>query len=315
MKIFFLLFASIIILSCTKEENTEDDKSAVEGTILKSYTQGSDVSPPEHFFENNGTRYEKIVRGNSAIYSEFVYDANNRMLRIIYENSTTFFYYNTENQIVKMEKDNRMHSTSGELNTWLFTYNGNLVIQELVSNENPNYNHRRIRYTFNNDRLLISRQEYRDSPTNNLVFTSLYMTFKYDNNNMTSLKQTQGATHDLPDSPTNNNNTTITFFEYDDKANPLNLIYKNHYINYIFNNQFPFSLQRGIFHDGILGIGKNNLKRTIYPTDPLTGGISIDNDFKNEYIYQTNNLPKRMSRVSISTAKEFSIITFNYKNN
>lgn len=306
-------------MSCSREDNPLNNTSTVEGTILRSYKQGSSTSQGEHFFENNGTRYEKIVRADGTTYIKYIYDSNNRMTKIIVApddtsyNDKTLFYYDNAGKITKMEKDRRFLGTTGELKTWLFTYSGNVVTQEFVSDEDPNYNHKRIRYTFNNEGFLVSYHDYNDSPNNTYVSTSLYMTFRYDNNkNMISLKRTDGGTHDLPDSPTNNVITNIISYEYDDKLNPLHLVYKNNYMNYIFSNNYPFNLERSSFQDRVVGTGRNNLKRTIYQIDPISGGLPIDNDYKNEYTYQTNNLPKRMGRVSITDNREYSYITFNY---
>lgn len=308
----FIILLSLFIISCSNDNNSNSENTE-EGTILKSY-KSSDGN--EHFFENNGARYEKILVGNN-IFSKYMYDSNNKMTQIIYSpndsnSTTTSFSYNDKGEIVKMEKDTRNIGSIGKISVWLYTYGNNIITGELVSNADPNYNHNRIRYTFNSQGLLISVHDYIEN-VNTPIVTNLYITFKYDDNNknLITLKLTKGSTHDLPDSPVNLNSSSITY-EYDDKTNPMHQIYMNHYLNYILSNDYPFNLERGNFQDRVLGTGTNNLIRTIYSIDGLTGGTPIDNIYINKYTYQLNDLPKKMGRVSTEDNKEYGSIIYNY---
>lgn len=326
LKKILSLISYAIIFSCSNNDSINTDNSQViekftdkEGEILRSYIQKDISSTYEHFFENNGSRYEKILRRNKTRYLQYVYDLNNRMIKIIflpddiYTNNQTIFYYDNLGKIIKMEKDKRLNGTNGVLKTWLFTYIQNTVIQEFVSDQDPNYNDERIRYIFDDEGLLMSRHEYTDSPNNSIVNTIRYTTFKYDiNKNIISLKQTERNTHDLPNSPTDNLETFSILYEYDDKINPLQSVYLNHYQNYLFNDEFLFNLQSESFQNRVLSVGKNNLKRTIFPNNSFFVGVTIDNLLINNFIYQTNNLPKKMSRVSTENNNEFLNITFNY---
>lgn len=326
MKKLSLIFAFIFLLSCSKTDSpinnpvNNPNTSTTEGAILKSFKHLTNPNTNEHFFGNNGLRYDKILDANGQRFVQYEYDTNNKMKKIVFTPDNTFtnnkilFYYDNSGKIFKMEKDRRFPGTLGELKTWLFTYDGNNIIQEFVSDESPNYNNQRIRYQFNNDGLITSYHSYSDSTNNTLITTYEYATFIYDNNkNIISIKQTKGDTHDLPNSPINNIQTSITTLEYDDKINPLQAVYMNHYLNYIFNNDYPFSVLSGSFLDKVLSNGKNNLKRAILQADPIWG-TPIANDYKNEFTYQTNNLPKRIGRMSISNNIEFSNIVFSYDN-
>lgn len=319
-----LLLSSIFILSCSSDNSQPNNQAnnipVAEGSVLRSYKQDEISNFSEHFFENNGSRYEKILRADGTRFIQYIYNQNNKMMQIVVApdditfNGKTIFYYNNSGEIIKMEKDRRFPGTTGELKTWLFSNNGNTITQEYVSDQDPNYNHERVRYIFDNDGLLISRHEYSDSPNNTDIFTVRYITLTYDSNkNVIALKQTLGNTHDLPDSPTNNMQTLSISYEYDNKVNPLRVVYMNHYKNYLFSDEFPFNLQRGSFQDRVLGTGTNNLIKTIYPINTQLGGIPVDNVFKNEFIYQDNNLPKKMGRISTEDNIEYSKITFNYQ--
>jgi hypothetical protein len=317
MKNLIILLSSLFIISCTSDpsptsENIPTSKNT-EGTILKSYKYTNTPDGSEHFFENNGTRYEKIIIAGS-IFSKYIYDSNNKMTQIIYSpddlnfTTTTSFFYNDKGQIVRMEKDRRKTGSLGKLSVWLFTYNNNVVTGELVPDTDPNFKPLKVSYTFNNEGLLVSRQDYINKATS----TSSYLTLKYDdkNKNVISLKITKDGTHDLPDSPINLNSYTTTY-EYDDKINPIHQIYMNHYMNYILSNEYPFNIEGGSLQDRVLGTGTNNLKRTIYPID-ISGGIPVDNVYINNYIYQLNNLPKKTERISTVDNKEYSNIIYNY---
>lgn len=326
MKKLSLIFAFIFLLSCSKNDSPINNPvnnpniSTTEGAILKSFKHYTNPNINEHFFGNNGLRYDKILDANGQRFVQYEYDANNKMKKIVFTPDNTFtnnkilFYYDNSGKIFKMEKDRRFQGTLGELKTWLFTYDGNKIIQEFVSDENPNYNNQRIRYQFNNDGLITSYHSYSDSPNNTLITTYEYATFIYDNNkNIISIKRTKGDTHDLPNSSINNIQTSITTFEYDNQINPLHAVYMNHYLNYIFNNEYPINILNGSFLDNVLSIGLNNLKRSILQSDPIWG-TPIANDYKNVFTYQTNNLPKRIGRMSMSNNIEFSNIIFSYDN-
>jgi hypothetical protein len=311
MKNLFILLFSLFIISCSSDNSSIPEKT--EGTILRSYKYTNTPDGSEHFFENNGTRYEKIIIAGD-VSSKYIYDSNNKMTQIIDNpndsNSTiTSFSYNDKGQIIKMEKDKRKTGPLGKLSVWLFTYNNNVVIGELVPDTDPNFKPLKVSYIFNNEGLLVSRHDYINNPT----LTSSYLTLKYDdkNKNVISLKITKGSTHDLPDSPVNLNSSTVAY-EYDDKTNPIRQIYMNHYMNYILSNDYPFNIERSSLQDRVLGTGTNNLKRTIYSIDNINGGIPVDNVYINNYTYQLNNLPNRMGRVSTTDNKEYSNITYNY---
>jgi hypothetical protein len=305
MKNFIILLSSLFIISCSSDNSTTPENT--EGTILRSYKYTN--TPPdgsEHFFENNGTRYEKILIAGS-VFSKYIYDSNNKMTQIVYSPDdlnfkTTSFFYNDKGEIVKMEKDTRKTGSLGKLSIWLYTYENNVITGELVRDADPDFKPLKVSYTFNNEGLLVSRQDYINKATS----TSSYLTLKYDNQNknVISLKRTLGGTHDLPDSSINLNSYTITY-EYDDKTNPIHQIYMNHYLNYILSNEYPFNIERGTLQDQVLGTGTNNLIKTIYPIE--NGGIPVDNIYTNNYTYQLNNLPKKQEEYQLLTTKNIQI--------
>lgn len=321
MKNIIILLFSLFIISCSSDSNSTSENT--EGTILKSYkvldTNPGDTSTEiEHFFENNGSRYEKIMSPGS-IFMKFNYDSNNKMTKIIISpdsNPTTIsFTYNDKGQIIKMEKDTRNPGVTGKLTIWLYTYEDNIVTGELVSDADPILYHTKVRYTFNNDGLLVSRHDYKEyTNINKPISTIKYTTLTYDTNkNLITLKISENGTHDLPDSPANLYAYSINY-KYDDKINPIHKVYMNHYLNYILSNEYPFVLERGSFQDRVTGTGSNNLIKTTYPVGQF-GGIPVDNVYINSYNYQSNNLPKRMGRVSTADNKEYSNIIYNYINN
>ncbi|MNK65051.1 hypothetical protein D3C87_843360 [compost metagenome] len=314
MKNFIITFFSLFVVSCSSNDSPTEDNT--EGAILKNYKEYGEYGNI-HLFDNEGTRYDKITRSKGEIFIDFSYDSNNRMTEIAISPDsspvTTTFTYNSNDQIIKMEKDSRKAGTAGKLFVWLFTHNKNVVTGELVSSDDPNFNHVKVQYTFNDEGLLISKHNYVDYPAkeNRPIRTTSYETLKYDKNkNLISLKMSTGGTHDLPDSPANLYAESVTY-EYDDKINPVNQAYMNHYVNYILSNEFPFVLERGSIQDHVAGTGKNNLIKTNYPVAEF-GGIPIDNVYKNTYNYQLNNLPRSMSRISTEDNKEYGGLTFNY---
>jgi len=316
MKNFIILFFSLFILSCSSDNSSTDNTDNVEGSVLKSYKENN-TNGNIHLFENDGSRYEKIIFPTGEVLIKFAYDANNRMTTMIVSPEsvpvTTTFTYNSNGQIIKMEKDTRKTGTAGKLFVWLFSYNNNVVTGELVSEDNPNFNHVKVQYTFNNEGLLISKHDYVDYPAedNRPIRTNSYYSLKYDKNkNLVLLKVSRDGTHDLPDSPANLYKASITY-EYDDKINPVYQVYMNHYMNYILSNEYPFILERGSIQDRVTGTGKNNLIKTTYPTGEF-GGIPVDNVYKNTYSYQLNNLPSTMSRVSTADNKEYGGLTYIY---
>ncbi|OIV42014.1 hypothetical protein [Flavobacterium johnsoniae] len=316
MKKFIILVFSLFIVSCSNDNNSSSEPENIEGTILKSYKEDS-PNGNIHLFENEGSRYEKIVFSTGEILIKFAYDSNNKMTKTTVSPdsnpSTTTFTYNNDGQIIKMEKDNRKLGTEGKLFVWLFSYNNNVVTGELVSDQDPNFNHIKVQYTFNNEGLLISKHDYVDYPAkeNRPIRTNSYITLKYDNNkNLVLLKMTQNGTHDLPDSPASLYVNTATY-EYDDKPNPVHKVYMNHYMNYILSNEYPFVLERGSIQDRVTGTGTNNLIRTTY-SNSESGGIPVDNVYKNIYTYQLNNLPSKMARISTVDNKKDSGLIFNY---
>lgn len=314
MKNFIITFFSIFVASCSSNDSPTEDNT--EGAILKNYKEYGEYGNI-HLFDNEGTRYDKVTRSTGEIFIDFSYDSNNRMTEIVISPDsapvTTTFTYNSNAQVIKMEKDSRKAGTAGKLVVWLFTHNKNVVTGELVSADDPNFNHVKVQYTFNDEGLLISKHNYIDYPAkeNRPIRTTSYATLKYDKNkNLSSLKISTGGTHDLPDSPANLYAGSVTY-EYDDKINPVHQAYMNHYMNYILSNEFPFVLERGSIQDQVAGTGKNNLIKTTYPVAEF-GGIPIDNVYKNTYNYQLNNLPRSMSRISTEDNKEYGGLTFNY---
>ena len=312
MKYITILLTCFLILSCSGENDSPSEN--IEGTILKSYKEGPNGN--EHFFENEGSRYEKIELSSGNVLMKFDYDSSNKMTKITVSPdnlpTTTTFTYNNDGQIIKIEKDARNPGTAGKLYVWLFSYNNNIVTGELVSENNSNFNPVKVQYTFNSDGLLLSKHDYIDSGSNSIpIRTNWYSTFKYDQNkNLILLKMTKNGTHDLPDSP-GNLYVYSTTYEYDDKINPVHKVYMNHYLNYILSNDYPFNLERGSSQDRVAGTGTNNLIKTTYPTDE-NGGIPVDNIYKNSYKYQLNNLPTKMARVSTVDNKEYGSIIYNY---
>ncbi|TDO77787.1 hypothetical protein EV143_10319 [Flavobacterium chryseum] len=316
MKKIIIILLSLFILSCSNDNNSATESENVEGTILKSYKEDS-PNGNIHLFENEGSRYDKIVFPSGEILIKFTYDSNNKMTKITVSPDSspviTTFTYNDSGQIIKMEKDTRNTGTAGKLFVWLFSYSNNVVTGELVSDQDPNFNHVKVQYTFNNDGLLISKHDYVDYPAkeNRPIRTNSYLSLKYDQNkNVVLMKVTEDGTHDLPDSPTNVYTYSITY-EYDNKINPVHQIYMNHYMNYILSNDYPFNVERGSFQDRVTGTGTNNLIKTTYPEGQY-GGIPVDNVYKNIYSYQLNNLPIKMSRVSTADNKEYGSLIYNY---
>ncbi|MEP6930289.1 MAG: hypothetical protein ABI850_09760 [Flavobacterium sp.] len=317
MKKIIILLLSLFIVSCSNDSNPSSEPENAEGTVLKSY-KDDNLNANIHSFENEGSRYEKIVFSTGETLMKFAYDSNNKMKKITVSPdsgtpSTITFTYNNNGQIIKMEKDNRNPGTAGKLFVWLFSYNNNVVTGELVSDQDPDFNHVKVQYTFNNDGLLISKHDYVDYPAkeNRPIRTNSYISLKYDNNkNPVLLKMTQNGTHDLTDSPANLYVNTITY-EYDNKPNPVHKIYMNHYMNYILSNEYPFVLERGSIQDRVTGTGTNNLIKTTYSAAEF-GGIPVDNTYKNIYSYQLNNLPSKMARISTVDNKQYGGLIFNY---
>ncbi|MFB3386702.1 hypothetical protein [Flavobacterium sp. LAR06] len=314
MKNFIIIFCSLFILSCSNDNSSSEENS--NGNILKSYKEGG-ANGNVHYFENAGSRYEKIVLSTGETLLKFEYDSNNKMTKITLSPEwvpvTTSFTYNSSGQIIKMEKDNRATGVTGKLTVWLFSYTKNVITGEVVSDEDPNFNHRKVKYTFNDDGLLISRHNYIDFPAkdNRPIITNSYLTLKYDQNrNVILLKKTNNGTHDLPDSQPNIGTYSITY-EYDDKINPMHEVYMNHYINYILSNDYPFNLEIGTYQDRVTGTGTNNLIKTIFPIAE-GGGIPVDNVYKNTFTYQLNNLPSKMSRISTADNKEYGSLIYTY---
>lgn len=326
-KIIFLFTLLIAFLSCTNNDNQPsnnptDNTPIINGTILTSYKQGDSSSFLEHFFENNGSRYNKIVRADGSRFIQYLYDSDNRMSQIVVSPddnlfpAKTVFYYDNNN-IIKMEKDRRSPGTTGQLYTYLFTYNQNTIDRKLISNQDPNVIEEHIRYTFNSNGFLTTYHdfsEFQPSPNTIEINTNLYATFEYDsNNNIIQIKKTLYGTHDLPDSAPNSIHTSIITYQYDNKTNPLYQIYRNHYLNYVFNNEAPYGILNGSFQDRIVFNGANNLIKTTYIVNENVG-TPVDNIYENAYIYQANNLPKKMGRISTIDNIEYSTITFNYTN-
>ena len=315
MKKTILLFSSLLLLSCSNDDNSTPSipnnppttNNTVEGTILKSYKFNS-TAGTEHFFEN-GSRYDKII-ANNVLTTKFEYDANNKMTKKIEYLSngitvgkTTTFFYNSLNKIFKIEI---LNGTT--LKTILYTYSGNTITGEVVGNSsNPNgFNPSRIRYTFNTSGLISAYQKYSVDEQTLFEDTNKYSTLNYDNNNnVTSIKISFGGTHDLP----NSNPTTTSIFSltYDNKINPVEKIYTNHYLNYIlmqfesFDFDYPFGSTFRTY-------GKNNQLETNYPTNYIYA------KYRSENTYQTNNLIKTSSSINLANNTAGSVITFNYVN-
>lgn len=321
IQLLLIFIGFTINLNCVDDSKSDVPNKNIneDGTILKSYVSDNGSAQIVHVFGAQGTRYDKILKYDGSIGIQYVYNANNKMTEIIQSPDDTYpdktlFTYDNSGKIVQMQFDNRSPGSTGTLKTWLFTYNGNEIIQELVSDIDPNYNHDRIRYKFNTDGLLVSKHKYSDSPNNTYITTQYYQTFQYDNNkNIILRKATQNATHDLPDSPINNPQTEIITYEYDDKINPIHTVLMNHYLNHIFSFIPNFNVIQGNLQDRVLGAGKNNLTRSIASFNPQLG-TPIDNDYKNVITYQSNNLPSKLSRVSIVDNIEVSSVTISYDN-
>ena len=301
---------TIILFSCSSnndEQQTPVDQNN-EGNILKSYYTSNRVD--EHFFENNGSRREKINHYNT-LSSKYFYDENNKMLKIVEYNTnganisgSILFYYDQLNRIEKIEK--YTGSYLSEIN--LVSYDGNVITSQIVSdNSNPlGFNSIRTRYTLNNLGLLIKYEKFNLNQNTNTESIISYNTFIYDSNkNIISSKHSESGSHDLPDS---NPSTTYTFsYTFDDKLNPLFEVYQNHYLNYILlqNKSFDFSFPYGTdFRD----YSKNNFLNTIYPSNyPNT-------KYYRQLTYQNNNKLKTAKFLDLTDNFVTSINTFNYTN-
>jgi hypothetical protein len=308
MKKIILILLSIFILSCSNNDSptTPENPSGTEGTILSSYKYNTQ-SGTEHFFTPSG-RYDKI-NTSGLLQFKYEYDASGKMIqkKEYLTNgsvaSTITFFYNATGKIIKTEEQ----IPGSNLKVWLYTYTANVIVGEYAgTNSNPStFNGSRVRYTFNNDGLITKYEKYdTDTAGNETIYR--YNTFIYDTNkNIISSKHSQGGTHDLPNS---NPTTTSSFsYTYDNKVNPLFQIYQNDYLNYIVlqnsNTDFTFP-----FGTSFRGYSKNNFLNTTYPSDYFFA------KYKSEYTYQSNNLPKVASIISISTNTLSSSINYNYIN-
>lgn len=305
-KILTLFTVSLFILSCSSEDSSSNSGS--NGNTIRSYKFNSQAGT-EHFFENNGSRYEKIV-ANNKLQTKYFYDSNNRMTKIeTYETDgitvyqTISYFYNSNNKINKIEV-----KSGNSTDTWLFTRNGNIVTGEMDWNtSDPNdFNEQRVRYTFNNDNLLVKYENYSVNEEHGTTNMYAYSTFTYDaNKNPIKLKKSAGGVHDIPggDTPTY---TDEYNFHYDDKINPLFNVFQNHYENYILiqTNSFDFDFPSGtVFRS----YAKNNITITDYPSDYLFG------KYKYQYNYQSNNLPASYKLILTQNGSTAQSVTYNYQ--
>ncbi|MGA9638005.1 hypothetical protein [Flavobacterium sp.] len=340
-KITLLISLLILNFSCTPEKAiaTEEPKTEITSTetpttenqsndILVSYYTVSDGNRLyEHFFEDNGNRYQKIVSPDGQIYVDFKYDSANKMTSISYTNGAKrdyYFYYNTKGQIEKIKQEgetntftNGVYSTTITTQEWDITYDGNTILKTLKNDLYP-FSKTITKYTLNDKGLITIIHNYvENTRTPAYSRTVSYLTLKYDTNkNLITFKATDKATHDLPDSPDPNyTNTGIVYFEYDTNPNPIYPIYMNHYLNYSLIDVYPFSYSIKSDQDRMLWTGYNNLKKTIYDfeltTTPVGNPII---KYTNIYEYDpTNNKPTRMSTRSTTDNKEYSFIKYNYR--
>lgn len=330
-KITILILLLVLNYSCTTEKETSAEEPATENIsndILVSYYADNGIKQLEHFFEDNGNRYQKIVSPDGQIYANFQYDLGNKMTSISFPSGSNirkyYFYYDTGGKIEKIKQEdiqttysNDTYNTNTTILEWEIIYNGNTITKTLIDNTVTAY---KIieKYTLNSKGLIAIIHKYvENTRTSTISRTESYRTFDYDTNkNLISYKRTDKATHDLPDSPDPNyNNTGTVYFEYDTNPNPIYPIYMNYYLNYSLIDVFPFSYDVKSDQDRLLWTGYNNLKKTIYDfeltTTPVGNPII---KYTNIYEYDpTNSKPTRMSTRSTTDNKEYSFIKYNYR--
>lgn len=299
---------SILILMFFASCSSDNSSSSTEGTIFRSYRYNS-ATATEHFFENNGTRYEKI-EANGKLQTKYFYDSNNKMIKIESYNSdgvtiddSKSLFYDINGNINKLI----ISITGGSSTTWLYNRSANIVTGELDTNpaNTTDFNSKRVRYTFNTDGLITKFENFiKDQATGNEQFSD-YATFTYDSNkNVTQLKRSVGGVHDIPGGqiPTN---TYVYTHTYDNKSNPLHLAFMAHYENYILlqNSSSDFNFPFGSVYRTY---GKNNILNTTYPSNYIFA------QYRYEYEYQTNGLPKKFSVILTNNNSVSSSANYNY---
>ena len=316
-KVIVFITFMLIVFSCSPEKATSDTQNQ-SNDILVSYYADNGTRQNEHFFEDNGSRYQKIVSPNGELFTSYIYDSKNKMTSILfvpgYSNQSTYtFSYNDKGQVIKIKKE-YFKNNIATYSEWDITYENNII--KKVLNDLATSNKRVTKYTLNNQGLVSIIHNYLENTTTSTITKTFdYSTLEYDvNKNIISNKYTFNGTHDLPDSPDPKNvESGIVKFEYDTNLNPIFPIFMNHYLNYILINEYPFYLG-GNDQDRLLGIGYNNLKKTLgYGLGIYSGASSIDNDYSNIYEYDSNKKPIRMGRVSSVDNKEYSYIKYTYR--
>lgn len=317
-KVILFITFMLIVFSCSPEKVAPDTQNH-SNDILVSYYADDGTRQNEHFFEDNGSRYQKILSPNGEVFTSYIYDSKNKMTSILYvpgySNQRTYtFSYNDKGQVIRMKKES-FYNNITTYSEWDITYENNII--KKVLKDLTTSNKRVTKYTLNNQGFVSIIHNYLENTTTSTITRSYdYSTLEYDGNkNIISIKYTINGTHDLPDSPDPKNlESGIVNFEYDTNLNPIYPIYMNHYLNYILTNEYPFSLG-GNDQDRLLSIGYNNLKKTLrYGLGIYSGGgYFIDNDYSNIYEYDSNKKPLRMGRVSSIDNKEYSYIKYTYR--
>lgn len=316
-KVSLLITFMLIIFSCSPEK-TESDTQNQSNDILVSYYADNGSRQNEHFFEDNGSRYQKILSPNGELFTSYTYDSKNKMTSILfvpgYSNQNKYtFSYNDIGQVIGIKSEYFKESIA-TYSEWDITYENN-IIKKVLKNLTTS-NKRITKYTLNNQRLVSIIHDFTENTTtSDIAKTFEYNTIEYDENkNIISVKYTLNGTHDLPDSPDPKNLVSgIVKFEYDTNLNPIYPIFMNYYLNYLLINQYPFYLA-GNNQDRLLGIGNNNLTKTLtYGLGILSGSSYIDNEYSNIYKYDSNKKPLRMGRVSSIDNKEYSYIKYTYR--
>jgi hypothetical protein len=316
-KVILFITFTLIIFSCTPEKVASDSQNQ-SNDILVSYYADIGTRQNEHFFEDNGSRYQKILSPDGKVFTSYIYDSENKMTSISYvpgysNQSTYTFLYSDKGKVISMKKGGFYNSNSTN-SEWNIIYENN-IIKKVLKNTTSSST-RVTKYTLDSQGFVSIIHNYiEDTRTSTLVKTYDYTTVEYDSNkNIISIKFTNNGTHDLPDSPDpKNSESGIVKFEYDTNLNPIYPIFMNHYLNYILINEYPIYLG-GNNQDHLLGIGYNNLKKTLrYGLGIYSGVSSIDNNYINIYEYDSNKKPIRLGRVSLVDNKEYSYIKYTYR--
>lgn len=114
MKIFFLLFFTIIsLISC---DNDNDASNNSNGNLLEKVVFYPESDMEMHWLFNSDGLLYKITKADGTLLEEFIYDVNNNVIKDIILYNTTYrtyiIQYNTNNIITKINDINYNYNSS-----------------------------------------------------------------------------------------------------------------------------------------------------------------------------------------------------------